>query len=290
MSLPASTRDECESARNEDKEKTMNRMMKLTTALVIAFMGVIAASASAQEDAEQIMKKSHLAYYYAGDDGVAEVDMRIVDKKGKERIRSFAMLRLDLEEGGNQKYYTYFKKPSDVARMTFMVHKNSGGNDLRWIYVPAVDLVKPISADDKNSSFVGSDFSYEDVSGRHWSEDTHAVVADSTWDGAAVYVIESRPKAPYGGFALKRSYVNKQTLLPHKELYFNDKGDLIKVMTAEEIKDVDGIMTIVHRTMEDVKKERVTHVIFSNIRYNVGIEDNLFTERFLKNPPMQYVR
>lgn len=268
----------------------MKRMMQLTTILVIALMAAIATTASAQEDASELMKKSHLAYYYAGDDGLAEVDMRIVDKKGKERIRNFTMLRLDNEEGGDQKYYTYFKKPSDVARMTFMVHKNSGGNDLRWIYVPAVDLVKPISADDKNSSFVGSDFSYEDVSGRHWSEDVHTIVGDSTWDGAAVHVVESKPKEEYDGFAVKRSYINKETLLPHKELYFNDKGELIKVMTAEEIKEVDGIMTIVHRIMEDVDKERETHVIFSDIDYNVGISNDLFTERYLKNPPMQFIR
>ncbi len=268
----------------------MKRMMQLTTILVIAFMAAIATSASALEDANELMKKSHLAYYYAGDDGLAEVDMRIVDKKGKERIRNFTMLRLDNEDGGNQKYYTYFKKPSDVARMTFMVHKNSGGNDLRWIYVPAVDLVKPISADDKNSSFVGSDFSYEDVSGRHWTEDVHTIVADSTWDDAAVYIVESKPKKEYDGFAVKRSYVNKETLLPHKELYFNDKGELTKVMTAEEIKEVDGVMTIVHRIMEDVDKERETHVIFSDIDYNVGISNDLFTERYLKNPPMQFIR
>ena len=103
-----------------------------------------------------------------------------------ERVREFVMLRIDNEDGGDQKYYTYFKRPSDVSRLTFMVHKNTGGNDARWIYVPSVDLIKPISADDKNSSFVGSDFSYEDVSGRHWTEDTHTLTgaqrADRRYD------------------------------------------------------------------------------------------------------------
>ena len=164
---------------------------KLLLALVI--MSVSTGAAVAQ-DATEIMKKSHMAYYYAGNDGVADVTMTIVDKKGKERLREFTMLRLDEADGGSQKYYTYFKKPSDVSRLTFMVHKNPDGNDARWIYVPSVDLVKPISADDKNSSFVGSDFSYEDVSGRHWTEDNHTLKADSTIDGKTVYVIESIPK------------------------------------------------------------------------------------------------
>ncbi|MCP4633444.1 MAG: outer membrane lipoprotein-sorting protein, partial [candidate division Zixibacteria bacterium] len=138
--------------------------------ITLIIVGFLFGNTQAQE-ADEIMKKSHMAYYYAGDDGLSDVNMTLISKKGKERVREFVMLRLDTEDGGDQKYYTYFKKPSDVSRLTFMVHKSFDGNDARWIYVPSIDLVKPISADDKNSSFVGSDFSYEDVSGRHWTED-----------------------------------------------------------------------------------------------------------------------
>jgi outer membrane lipoprotein-sorting protein len=245
--------------------------------------------ARAQEDATDIMKKSHLAYYYAGDDGVAEVGMTMVDKKGKEREREFTMLRLDQEEGGKQMYYTYFKKPSDVSRLTFMVHKTPDGNDKRWIYVPAVDLVKPISADDKNSSFVGSDFTYEDVSGRHWSEDNHKLLEDSELDGKPVYVIESVPKEPYDGFARKVSYIDKANYLPLKEEYFDDKGNMIRIFRAEKIEDVDGILTVTVRSMEDLKKGSKTTVTFSDIKYNQGLTPDIFTERYLKNPPRQFI-
>jgi outer membrane lipoprotein-sorting protein len=91
---------------------------------------VLSISAFAQtEDVAEIMKKSHLAYYYAADDGIAEVTMTITDKRGKERVKEFVMLRMDETDGGPQKYYTYFRKPSDVSRLTFMVHKVPDGND-----------------------------------------------------------------------------------------------------------------------------------------------------------------
>ena len=264
-------------------------MKKLTHSLIVAVLaaGFLFAGASAQT-ADEIMKKSHLAYYYAGDDGVADVQMRIIDKRGKEREREFVMLRTDVEDGGKQMYYTYFKKPSDVSRLTFMVHKNADANDDRWIYVPAVDLVKRISADDKNSSFVGSDFSYEDVSGRHWNEDTHKLIGDSTYDGNPVWIIESTPKGDWA-FSKKVSYIDQNTHLPRREDYYDD-GEVVKVMTAVETSESDGIMTITHRTMEDLDKERVTHVIFDNIDYNVGVEDDIFTERYLVNPPMKYIK
>lgn len=264
-------------------------MKNLTAILMTSLLGLslIAGAASAQT-AEEIMKQSHMAYYYAGDDGVAEVEMRLV-KGDKERNREFTMLRLDLAEGGAQKYYTYFKKPSDVSRLTFMVHKNPDANDSRWIYVPAVDLVKPISADDKNSSFVGSDFTYEDVSGRHWTEDNHTLKEETMLDSNAVWVIESVPKVEFKGFARKISYIDKASSLPLKEEYFDKKDNLVRVFKAERIEDIDGIKTVTLRSMEDLKKGSKTYVDFSKIKYNQGLTDDLFTERYLKNPPRQFV-
>ncbi|MCP4685678.1 MAG: outer membrane lipoprotein-sorting protein [bacterium] len=265
-------------------------MKNLNTLLMAALLGLaLFAGAASAQTAEEIMKQSHLAYYYAGDDGVAEVGMRLI-KGDKERNREFTMLRLDNAEGGAQKYYTYFKKPSDVSRLTFMVHKNPEDNDKRWIYIPAVDLVKPISADDKNSSFVGSDFTYEDVSGRHWSEDTHTLKEDATLDSSAVWVIESIPKEKYKGFARKVSYVDKASSLPLKEEYFDKKDKMVRIFTAERTEEVDGIMTVTLRSMENLKKKTKTFVDFSRIKYNQGLTDDLFTERYLKNPPRQFVK
>ena len=267
--------------------KTMTRLMVL--GLMAAFF--LAGPLSAQEDADEIMQKSHMTYYYAGNDGVAEVKMTLVGSGGKERVREFTMLRLDLEDGGDQNYYTYFKSPSDVARTTFMVHKTDEGNDKRWIYVPAVDLIRPISADDKNSSFVGSDFTYEDVSGRHWTEDTHTMRGEEELDGKAVWVIESVPKdEDYDGFALKVSYLDKETTLPLKEEYFNEDNEMIRIFTAVEVEEADGFITMTTRKMEDLEKGSHTIVDFSSIDYNVGLEKDIFTERYLKNPPRQYIR
>ncbi len=266
-------------------------MRKLIATIALALMSLFAYSKSVSaQDATEIMKKSHLAYYYAGNDGVAEVTMKLFDKNGGQRVREFTMLRLDKEDGGDQKYYTYFKKPSDVSRMTFMVYKTGKGSDQRWIYVPSIDLVKPISADDKNSSFVGSDFSYEDVSGRHWTEDTHKLMPESQVDGKAVYVIESIPLKPYKGFARRLSYIDKETFLPLKEEYFDEKGEMTRRLHADKIEVISGIPTVTTRTMENLKKGSKTTVEFTGITYNVGLKDDIFTERYLKTPPHEYIK
>jgi outer membrane lipoprotein-sorting protein len=262
----------------------------MTTALGLTLAILMFGSTLMAQDATEIMKKSHIAYYYAADDGKAEVTMKLINKKGKERLREFTMLRMDEEDGGNQKYYTYFKKPADVARMTFMVHKSTDGNDMRWIYVPSVDLVKPISADDKNSSFVGSNFSYEDVSGRHWTEDNHTLLEESELDGKKVWVIESTPKQEYDGFARKVSYIDQETYLPLKEEYFDKKGEMTKIFRADKIEVIQDIPTVTIRSMEDLKDNEKTIVEFSSIEYNIGVKEDIFTERYLKNPPRDILK
>src|SRR4030067_1387473 len=97
---------------------------------------------------------------------MARVPMNLIDKDGHARTRVMTMLRRDTDEKGNQKYFIYFHEPGDVRQMTFMVWKYADKEDDRWIFIPAVDLVRRIAADDKRSSFVGSDFTYTDVSGR----------------------------------------------------------------------------------------------------------------------------
>jgi len=267
----------------------MNHIRTFSFTALLLVVG--AAGLFAQDNqALDLMKQAHLNMYYAANDGVAEVKMTIVNSRGKERQREFAMLRMDLEDGGRQDYYTYFRQPSDVSRLTFMVHKMPDATDNRWLYVPSVDLVKRISADDKNSSFVGSDFTYEDVSGRHWSEDNHKFLREDTYNGRPVYVVESVPKESYKGFARKVTYIDKEYILPLKEEYYDSKDQLERVFTADKIENIEGIETPTLRKMENVQKHQYTTVEFTNIDYNVNLKENMFTERFLKNPPREFIK
>ena len=239
---------------------------------------------AAAQDANEIMKEAHLNLFYAGDDGRAVVEMTLEDKRGKTRTRKFVMVRKDYEDGGEQKYYTYFLEPNDVRKTSFMVWKDPAADDSRWIYVPSVDLVKRISSKDKGSSFVGSDFSYEDVSGRHWTDDDHTLVREEPLDGKDCWVIESTPKEE-DSFSKKITWVGKDERLPLKEEYYDRKDRLERVFLAEEIEEIGGYTTVTVRTMTNVLKNHKSTVAFGEITYDAGFEDKIFTERHLKNPP-----
>jgi len=240
--------------------------------------------------AEEIMKRSQSAFLYQGKDFKARVMMKLISKGGHERLRELTMLRKNYgEAGGNQKYFIYFFQPADVKGMTFMVYKYPARDDDRWFFVPAINMVRRIAAQDKRSSFVGSDFTYEDVSGRDIEEDNHTIIKEERLGNRDCYVIKSTPKAGDMDYTYKLSWIDKENFLPLKEEYYDRKGELYKVFTADEIKEIKGFPTVTKRTMKNLQSGHRTEVQFTKVDYNIGIEDTLFTERFLKQPPRKWI-
>ncbi len=88
----------------------------------LMFILLVWGSFTFSADVNEIVSKAYNAAYYSGEDGRATVDMEIVDKNGRIRKRRIIMLRKDISDGNEQMYYAYFKEPSDVKNMVFMVH------------------------------------------------------------------------------------------------------------------------------------------------------------------------
>jgi hypothetical protein len=240
--------------------------------------------------AEDVMKKSQAAFLYQGKDFKARVMMKLISKGGAERIRELTMLRKNYgEPGGDQKFFIYFFQPADVKDMTFMVYKYPAKDDDRWLFVPAINMLRRIAAQDNRSTFVGSDITYEDVSGRDIEDDTHIIAKEEKLGGKDCHVIKSTPKAGDVDYSYKLSWIDKANFLPLKEEYYDRKGELYKVFTADEIKEVKGFPTVTKRTMKNLQSGHRTEVTYIKSDYNIGIEDSLFSERFLRQPPKKWI-
>jgi len=235
----------------------------------------------------EIVQKAHDVAYYAGQNGYSDVRMTIVDSQGRERTRDFRILRYDLKDGGEQKYYVYFFEPADVARMVYMVWKHPGQDDDRWLYLPALDLVRRIAASDKRASFVGSHFVYEDVSGRALDADLHELV-ETTEDQ---YKIKNIPQDSNDvEFAYYFVWIAKDSFLPVKAEYYNDSGELIRTIEALQIQDIQGYPTVVQSRSEDHVRQGHTLMEFSNVHYDVDLSEDIFAERYLRRPPVQWIQ
>ena len=259
----------------------------LKVALLLS-AGLATGAASAQmTDAEEIVEAANKASYYAGDDGRSAARMTIVDDNGSRQRRQFTLLRQDVVDGGDQRYLVVFSRPADIRGTVFRVEKHVGESDDRWLYLPALDLVKRIAAGDKRTSFVGSHFYYEDISGRGIEEDRHALIETT----ADEYVIESTPKDPDSvEFARYTTRIDRDTLLPMRTEYQRADGEVYRRMEVTEVDTIDGYPTGTEARMEDLDSGGYTVTQFRFSDYDIGLPERIFSERSLRNPPRDWLR
>lgn len=273
-----SLRKEGVNMRNMTIYKTMLLVIGLATLLAVPIQ-----PAQAEMTADEIITRANLASYYAGDDGTATAKMTLSDG----RTREFVILRKDDDANKNQKFYVYFNDPSDVRKMAYLVWKKPGGDDDRWLFLPALNLVKRIAPGDKRTSFVGSDFFYEDVSGRSLTEDTHELIETTETQ----YVIKNTPvTAGAVEFTAYTVWIDKETFIPRKAEYVDSNGKVYRRLTSEEITDVQGFPTSLKQRAEDLISGSWSEIVFSKVKYNTKLKDRIFTERFLRRPPREVTR
>lgn len=277
----------------------LSRSFLIVFAAAIIFLPAalaVAQSGAGEADVDEIVHRANLAAYYQGKDGRAEVQMTITHKQGRERERRMTILRrddadTDTLEGraywSEQQYYVYFQRPSDLNRTVFMVHKHLGTDDDRWLYLPSLDLVRRIAATDKRNSFVGSDFFYEDVSGRDIDLDEHELV-DTT---DTYYVLKSAPNNPDAvEFAWYQSYIHKDTFIPVQVSYYKDDGTKYREARALKVDTIDGYPTVTRAQMKSLETGSTTVMEYRSVEYDTGLPEDIFTERYLRSPPREYLR
>ncbi|CAN2046762.1 Outer membrane lipoprotein-sorting protein domain-containing protein [Candidatus Magnetomoraceae bacterium gMMP-13] len=276
--------------------------MKVKIFILTVFFGISTGIIFAQEQAEltvdEIVRKANHAALYQGHDLKGKITMVITDKQARTRRREFNTLRKnDSENNKDQKYFVYFNSPADVRKMVFMVHKHADLNkdDDRWLYMPSLDLVKRIAASDKRTSFVGSDFVYEDISGRSPLEDSHELIRTTN----EYYIIRNTPKNPEGvEFEYYVVYINKKTFIPMEMKYFKKGNRLYRVIKSKKIESIEAqeddkrmsFFTVTESVAKDLENGSKTEMSFSKIRYNIGLDDKIFTERYLRRPPRDAMR
>lgn len=269
------------------------RVLRFAAASALALVVLVPpATAADAPPVDEIVARTNEAAYYRGLDGRARVKMTITDAQGRERTRAFTILRRDQDQaegarGGEQRFYVYFSRPADVNKMAFMVWKHVGADDDRWLYLPALDLVKRIAAADKRTSFVGSDFFYEDVSGRATTEDTHALSKTTE----TYYVLDNTPKAAGSvEFARYEMWIHRTTFLPVKIDYYDAAGAKYREYQALKVDTVQGHPTVTKAQMKDLRTGSTTVLEYEDVRYDLGLPEDIFTERYLRTPPREFLR
>ncbi len=255
---------------------------------LLALAALTAVSLRAAENPLAIVKAYQNSFYYQGSTFRGKLKLSLIDADGKARTKEMTMVRATTVSGADQRYFMYFHSPGDVKGMAFLVFKYPNKESDRWLFIPSVDMVQRIAARDAGSSFVGSDFSYQDISGRSIEADDFSYLKDDTAGGRQCDVIASIPKAT-AGYSKKVSWLDKKTSLPIKEEYTDIQGNVFKRFTADSIAELSGHPIVLKGTMTNLKSNHVSRFEFSDVAYDFKANGDEFTERALRNPPRGWV-
>jgi len=171
--------------------------------------------------------------------------------------------------------------------------KEAGTSTLRlgsnmWNYLPPVERVIKIPPSLMLQSWLGSDFTNDDLVRESSLEKDydHKLAGEVTQDGDPCYRIISTPKpgAPvvWGHLVI---FVRKRDGLPRREEFYDEKDTLRKVLSFEDIRMTDGRMYPMRWKMVSVTKPgHETTLVYKTFKFDRPIAASVFTRENLQQP------
>ena len=250
----------------------------ITIRLVLAALlaSLCAGLAWGGADARTLLKESEIRHrtktqQYAG-------ELSVVNKNGKVRKKGWKSFR----EGyaGDAKNLIRFTDPPEVKGVGFLSLAKPGKNPDQWLYLPSMKRERRIAAQDRDASFVGTDFNYEDMEEFDHQKYKVALQGEQTVDGYLCYLIEAIPleKGEKSVYEKKILYLRKDILyLIREDLLREGEKEPVKRLLLSDLRNIDGHWVAMRMEMNDFKKGSKTTVLMKEVAINKPQDANRFT-------------
>ena len=261
--------------------------MKLTKKITAVAVALLVGASAFAIDGTEIMTK---VYDRQKPDFSKAAVQVVLSKDGKvEETRNVG--EYGRCKNGLSDVYMIFLTPASVKDTRFLAKENEGKDDDKWIYLPTLKNFRRVAASDGSKSFVGTDFSYDDMSSRKVEDDTHELLKESEDKGnfKDLYVVKSTPKDPKSSqYSYRISWVTKDAWIPTYIEMYDKKGKLLKVNEIKALKKVPGTNNRVYNVpmenvMTNVQTKHATSMKMVNITVDQPLPDRTFTTDFLLN-------
>ncbi len=221
-------------------------------------------------------------------DRVQRLKLRIIDRRGGERSRELVIyLRKYAED--RSRTLLFFESPPEVKGVGFLQWADPHAKDEQWLYLPELKRVRQISAGAKHESFVGTDFSYDDLAIMSdipdWTEaDARTnLLREETAEGRRCYLIEFIPTGKDLSYGKVLAWLAADDLVFVKYEMDDKEGRSQKILALSDIRNLGAIPTFFHMEMANVQDGSRTIVDFTEIKYDTGLDEGMFTQRALEH-------
>ena len=228
----------------------------------------------------------------ARDEGIAvarNLKMEMIDRHGKLRVRETRAYRKYF--GDEKRTAIFYLKPKNIKDTAFLTYDyaDKAKDDDQWLYLPAMRKVRRISASDRGDYFLGTDLSYEDIKleTRVSIEDyTRKTIGEDEVDGFHCYVVEEQAIdaeiAEELGHMRRESCVDDNLWIVRRSKFWDLQNKPLKTTYFKNISRVEGIWTAHEIAVNNHKTGHQTRFIFSDVHYNEGVNDRVFTQNGMK--------
>jgi Outer membrane lipoprotein-sorting protein len=232
-----------------------------------------------------------------GRDSRSSVRMKLYDRHGRVRERAMTMASVRgrgtpgagpaAPEG--DRLLIRFTYPNDIRGTGFLVTEHPRADDERFLYLPSLGRVRRIAGSETQESFVGSDFTYEDIGGREFDEYTYSMVEENaTWTppsgGSArpAWRLESRRTDTSAQFPRVVSLILKDSFVVVRADIYNRRHEKQKTYVVRRLEQPGGIWTAMDAEMTNALEKSRTELVVEKVDYNIGLKEADFTRRELE--------
>jgi hypothetical protein len=232
----------------------------------------------------------------------ARISMRMKLYDRQQRVRERALDLISMRGGPGRpvpadRSLIRFTHPADIKGTGFLVWEQPDADDERFLYLPSLGRVRRIAGSEAQESFVGSDFTYEDIGGREFENYTYRLIetpsVTTTWaapDGSkhAVYTLESRSRDANARFARVVSLVLQDHLVVVRAEIRNRRDEPQKLYEALRVEKTGGrspgggYWTVMEMRMTDSLQRTKTELVLERVEYDVGLKADDFSRRELE--------
>jgi hypothetical protein len=215
------------------------------------------------------------------------LEMVLIDQAKNESKRVMHSISLENKEKNGEdgdRSMMEFKTPLDVKGTKFLTHEKINENNNQWLYLPALKRIKRITSKNKSGSFMGSEFSYEDIASREPSKyDYSKEYKEIELDGIKCYKYERYPKDENSGYSKQVVWVDTSRFLVLKMEFYDKKKELLKTATYSNYKKTGDTYRVGNILMQNYQNYKSTKLNYLEDEIHLNLDESLFTKRYLKD-------
>ena len=205
-------------------------------------------------------------------DAKAKLVMVLKNAQGQAAKRQMRMSFLE-GSGDGDKSLIVFDWPKDIDGTALLTWSHKKGDDDQWLFLPALKRIKRISSSNKSGSFVGSEFSYEDLTSQEVEKYTYKYLRDEACGALKCFVIERFPVDRRSGYTRQVVWIDQTEYRVLKIDFYDRKKSKLKTLTLSKYRQYLGkywrshlLVMVNHQTGKSTNLEWQAYQFRSGLR------------------------